>query len=49
MNKKGFVKGRFSWQQSYGAFSYKKSNVDKVIDYIKNQVHHHRNSEFIQS
>ena len=37
INKKGFVKGRFSWQEGYGAFSYGKSNVDNVIDYIKNQ------------
>lgn len=25
INEKGFVKGRFSWQEGYGAFSYGKS------------------------
>jgi putative transposase len=48
INKKGFVKGRFSWQEGYGAFSYSKSNVDSVIDYIKNQEIHHRKRTFIE-
>jgi putative transposase len=43
INNKGFVKGHFSWQEGYGAFSYCKSQVDNVIEYIKNQeVHHHK-------
>jgi putative transposase len=48
INKKGFVKGRFSWQEGYGAFSYNKSNVDNVIDYIKNQELHHQKKTFIE-
>jgi putative transposase len=48
INKKQFVKGRFSWQEGYGAFSYSKSNVDHVIDYIKNQEIHHRKRTFIE-
>ena len=48
INKKGFVKGRFSWQEGYGAFSYSKSNVNNVIDYIKNQEIHHRKKTFIE-
>ena len=48
INKKGFVKGRFSWQEGYGAFSYSKSNVRNVIDYINNQEVHHRKRTFVE-
>ena len=43
INQKGFVLGKFSWQEGYGAFSYGKSQINDVIDYIKMQeIHHHR-------
>ncbi len=42
INEKGFLKSRFSWQEGYGAFSYSKSQVINVINYIKNQEEHHR-------
>lgn len=48
INQKGFVKGRFSWQEGYGAFSYSKSHIDRVITYIKNQEIHHRNKSFLE-
>ena len=48
INQKGFVKGRFSWQEGYGAFSYGKSQVDQVINYIKNQEIHHRRKSFTE-
>ena len=45
INKKGFIKGHFSWQEGYGGFSYSKSHVNNVIDYIRDQqIHHHRKS-----
>ena len=47
INKKGFIRGRFSWQEGYGAFSYSKSHVKNVIDYIRNQNIHHRKVTFI--
>src|SRR6187431_2256913 len=40
INEKGFVKGRFEWQEGYGAFSYGKSQVNDVIEYINNQQMH---------
>jgi putative transposase len=46
INNKGFVKGRFSWQEGYGAFSYSKSQADSVIEYIKNQEIHHQKRTF---
>jgi len=48
INKRGLVTGRFSWQEGYGGFSYSKSQVDHVIDYIKNQKIHHRRKTFIE-
>ncbi|MGB1032569.1 MAG: IS200/IS605 family transposase [Flavobacteriales bacterium] len=48
INKKGFVKGRFSWQSGYGAFSYCKSVVPKVIRYIENQKPHHEKKAFLK-
>lgn len=48
INQKGFVRGRFSWQEGYGAFSYSKGDVPRVVDYIKNQEEHHRHKSFQQ-
>jgi putative transposase len=48
INEKRFAKGRFSWQEGYGAFSYKKSDLSKVIEYINDQEEHHRNKNFIE-
>ncbi|WP_341227657.1 IS200/IS605 family transposase [uncultured Arcticibacterium sp.] len=48
INQNGFVKSRFSWQEGYGAFSYSKSDVSKVISYIENQEEHHKKKIFRQ-
>jgi REP element-mobilizing transposase RayT len=42
VNDKNLVKGRFEWQEGYGAFSYGKSQVDAVVRYIQQQEEHHR-------
>ena len=43
INDKGFVKGKFSWQEGYGAFSYSHSQIEQVYNYILNQeLHHHK-------
>lgn len=47
LNKQGFLKGRFEWQEGYGAFSYSKSQAGKVINYIHNQQEHHEKMTFI--
>lgn len=31
INEKGFVKGKFEWQEGYEAFSYGKSQIKEVI------------------
>jgi putative transposase len=42
------VKGRFSWQRGFGAFSYARSQRDIVIRYILNQEQHHQKKSFRQ-
>ncbi len=46
INKKGFSKYKFEWQEGYGAFSYAHSALDNVIKYINNQKEHHRTKTF---
>lgn len=46
INEGRFVKGRFSWQEGYGAFSYAHSQLDTVYRYIMNQEEHHRKKAF---
>ena len=43
---RGLVKGRFRWQEGYGAFSYSRSHIDRVYHYIKNQKEHHKKKTF---
>ena len=44
--EKRFVKGKFSWQEGYGVFSYSRSQLDRVYQYILNQEKHHQNKTF---
>ena len=46
INKNTFVKGKFSWQEGYGAFSYSRSQRNNVIQYIINQEKHHAKRTF---
>jgi len=46
INRKKWVRGRFSWQEGYGAFSYGHSQLDTIIRYIQNQEQHHRRRSF---
>jgi len=46
INEKGFVKGKFQWQEGYGAFSYAYSQIEKVYNYILNQETHHQKKTF---
>ena len=46
------MEGNFRWQEGYGAFTVGRSNLQQVINYIKNQEEHHKKisfeEEFIQ-
>jgi len=46
INNKKLVKGKFSWQEGYGAFSYSKAEVPTIIQYIINQTAHHKRKTF---
>ncbi len=46
VNEKGFVKGKFQWQEGYGAFSYSHSQIEDVYNYILNQEEHHKKKTF---
>lgn len=46
INKNKLVNGRFSWQEGYGAFSYSKSHIERVYNYILNQEKHHQKKSF---
>ena len=48
INKKGLVRGKFSWQEGYGAFSYGKSQIDNVVKYIQQQENHHKKRNFAE-
>ena len=48
INKQGFVKGKFSWQEGFGCFSYGKSQIKDVSNYIENQEEHHRKRTFAE-
>lgn len=48
INQRKFTKQKFSWQAGYGAFSYSKSHVERVIQYIQNQERHHQKKSFLQ-
>ncbi len=46
INDKKFIKGKFSWQEGYGAFSYAHSQIESVYQYIANQEEHHKKKTF---
>jgi REP element-mobilizing transposase RayT len=48
INKSNFIKGKFRWQDGYGAFSYSKSQLPSLINYVHNQTLHHRKKTFLE-
>jgi len=46
INEKQFTKIPFYWQEGFGAFSYSFSQIDTVVNYIKNQKIHHQTKSF---
>ncbi|WP_312825691.1 IS200/IS605 family transposase [Epilithonimonas sp.] len=46
INDKHFLSVRFEWQKGYGAFSYGKSQISDVINYINKQEIHHQKKSF---
>jgi REP element-mobilizing transposase RayT len=46
INENKWVLGKFSWQEGYGAFTYSRSQLSQVVQYIRNQPEHHRKKTF---
>lgn len=46
INEKKWIRGKFNWQDGFGAFSYARSQIDKVVKYISNQPFHHKKKTF---
>ena len=46
LNKKNFIAGKFSWQNGYGAFTYSRLLVDRIVKYIMGQPEHHKRQSF---
>ena len=38
--------GRFSWQEGYGGFTYSRSQIENVYNYIDRQEEHHKKKSF---
>lgn len=47
INDNKLTKSRFEWQAGYGVFSYSKSQIPDVINYIENQKEHHKKKTFL--
>ncbi len=48
INENNITPEKFEWQTGYGAFSYSKSHVQRVVNYIKNQKQHHQKQTFLE-
>ena len=48
INEEKLTKEKFAWQEGYGAFSYSRSQLPRLIRYIENQDEHHRKQTFRQ-
>ena len=46
INDNHWVKGKFNWQDGFGAFSYSRNQIDSVVKYILNQEEHHKKKTF---
>ncbi|PIY08196.1 MAG: transposase [Flexibacter sp. CG_4_10_14_3_um_filter_32_15] len=48
INERKLCKGKFAWQEGYGAFSYGHSQLPQIIEYIKEQENHHQKRSFLE-
>ena len=46
INVNRWMRGKFYWQEGFGAFTYSKSQIDAVVKYILNQAEHHKKVSF---
>jgi putative transposase len=48
INSQKFNQETFRWQEGYGAFSYSRSQMQTVCNYISNQEEHHKKKSFAE-
>ncbi len=48
INETSGIIRKFGWQDGYGAFTVSASAIERVVDYIENQMTHHSNHTFEQ-
>lgn len=48
INKQRFTPNTFRWQEGYGAFSYARSQLTTVCNYIEQQEKHHHKRTFLE-
>jgi len=46
VNQNNWFQDKFKWQNGFGVFSYSRSQIDTVINYILNQTEHHKKKSF---
>jgi putative transposase len=46
INRKKMIRGKFNWQEGFGAFSHSRSQIKAVILYIEKQEEHHKRKSF---
>lgn len=46
INEQKYCQGKFTWQESFGAFTVDKSQLNNKIKYIENQKNHHSKTTF---
>ena len=46
INEKRWMRGKFNWQEGFGAFSYGHSQINAVVKYIQSQEKHHARRTF---
>ena len=46
INEPKWIRGHFNWQEGFGAFSYSRSQIAAVSDYIRDQENRHSRSSF---
>lgn len=46
INDNKLAPGKFSWQEGFGGFSYGKSQIPMIAEYIENQQEHHKKTTF---
>lgn len=46
INERGWMNAKFQWQEGFGAFSVGHTQVNMVVNYIRNQEEHHKKTTF---